>query len=181
MEYDCTLQELLALDFGSIFSPAYKGLRVLLLEDVLRKLGRTVIMNIHMKMWDPDIGAPVYEEIAALIRKHQCQHHVYVTSTSLAHLEAFHAVAPEIALCTCFNGRKGDPYARIEKAAAIGLKKIQISHPKKEVIDFVHEKGMVCNVCFADSAEAGAELLEMSADTLMTNNIIDVIPLLSKV
>ena len=68
MEYEHTLQELLALDFGSIFSPAYKGLRLLMLEDVLKKLGRSVIMNIHMKMWDLDIGAPVYEEVAALIR-----------------------------------------------------------------------------------------------------------------
>ena len=41
MEYDCTLAELQTLDFGSIHSPAYKGLRVLMLEDVLKKLGRS--------------------------------------------------------------------------------------------------------------------------------------------
>ena len=179
MEYDCTLAELQTLDFGSIHSPAYKGLRVLMLEDVLKKLGRSVIMNIHMKMWDLDIGAPMYEEIAALIRKHQCAQHVYMTSTSLEHLAAFHAVAPEIALCTCFNCRKCDPYRRIEAAAAAGLKKVQFSNPSKEVIDFAHAKGLVCNICFADDAETAEAVLAMGADTLLSNRIMEIIPLLS--
>ena len=180
MEYELTLEELRRLDFGSVHSPAYKGLRVLIFEDVLRKLGRSVIMNIHMKMWDLDIGAPAYEEVAALIRKHRCEDHVYVTSASLEHLAAFRAVAPEIALCTCFNCTKGDPFERIERAASVGLRKIQISHPNKEVIDFIHEKGMICNVCFADDANTAAELLAMGADTLLSNDIMAVLPILAQ-
>ena len=179
MEYDYTLEELLTLDFGSIHSPAYKGLKVLLFEDVLKKLGRSVIMNIHMKMWDLDIGEPVYEEIAALIRKYHCEHHVYVTSRSLKHLAAFHAIAPEITLCTCFNCAKGDPFDRIERAAAVGVKKLQFTHPRADVIDFLHGKGMICNVCFADDAKTAAEVLAMGADTLLSNNIMEVIPLLA--
>ena len=180
MEYDYTFEELLTLDFGSIRSPAFRGLKVLLFEDVLKKLGRSVIMNIHMKMWDLDIGEPVYEEIAALIRKYGCEHHVYVTSTSLTHLAAFHAIAPEIALCNCFNCAKGDPFARVDRAAAVGVKKLQFTNPRADVIDYLHEKGMVCNICFADDERTAAEVLEMGADTLLSNNIMEVIPLLTK-
>ncbi len=172
MEYEYTLEELQQLDYGSVFSPAYKGLRLLLLEDVLRKLGRSVIMNIHMKMWDLDIGAPVYEQVAALIRKYHCEKHVYVTSTRLEHLNAFHRIAPEIARCTCFNCTKGDPFAAVDAAAAAGLQKIQISHPSKEVIAYAHEKGLIVNICFADTAQEAAEMLSMGADTLMTNDMM---------
>lgn len=175
MEYDYTLEELSHLDFGTVFSPVFKGLGILLFEDVLRKLGRTVIMNIHMKMWDLDIGAPVYEKVAELIRTYNCEKHVYVTSTSLEHLQKFHEVAPEIARCTCFNCIKSDPFACIDAAARIGLDKIQISHPTAEVIAYAHEKGLVCNICFAESAEDVSRLLAMGADTLMTNHLLDVI------
>lgn len=175
MEFDYTLEELSRLDFGSVFSPAYKGLKVLLFEDVLRKFGQSVIMNIHMKMWDLDIGAPVYEKVAALIRKHHCEKHVYVTSTRLDHLTSFHEIAPEIARCTCFNCLKGDPFAMVDDAARIGLDKIQISHPRADVIAYAHEKGLKCNVCFAENAQEAEELIRMGADTLLTNNLLDVI------
>ncbi len=175
MEFDYTLEELQQLDFGAGFSSAYEGLRVLLFEDVLRKLGRSVIMNIHMKMWDLDIGEAQYDAVAALIRRHHCEKHVYVTSTRLDHLNAFHALAPEIARCTCFNCLKGDPFAAVDAAAQAGLQKIQISHPTAEVIAYAHEKGLKVNICFAETAAEARALLNMGADTLMTNNLLAVI------
>lgn len=178
MEYDYTLEELSALDFGAIYSPAFKGLRVLLLEDVLRKLGRSVIMNIHMKMWDLDIGEPAYEKLAALIRRYGCEKHVYLTSTSLAHLQAFHAVAPEVARCTCFSCIKSDPYACIDEAARLKLQKIQISHPSEAIIAYAHEKGLVCNVCFADDVQEAEKLLKMGADTLLSNSFLEIMPVM---
>ena len=180
MEFDYTLSELSQLDYGSVFSPAYKGLKLLLLEDVLKKLGRTVIMNIHMKMWDLDIGAPVYEKVAALIRKYNCEKHVYVTSTRLDHLNAFHAVAPEIARCTCFSCVKSDPYACIDAAAAAGLEKVQMSRPNREVIAYAHEKGLVVNICFADSEQETRDMLDIGADTLMTNNLMAVLSVMTE-
>lgn len=178
MEFDYTLEELMQLDFGAVFSPAYKGLKVLLFEDVLRKLGRSVIMNIHMKMWDLDIGEAQYDAVAALIRRHNCEKHVYVTSTRLDHLNAFHALAPEIARCTCFNCLKGDPFAAVDAAARAGLEKIQISHPTAEVIAYAHEKGLKVNICFAETEAEARALLSMGADTLMTNNLLAVLPAL---
>lgn len=180
MEFDYTFDELSRFDFGSVFSPAFKGLKILLFEDVLKKLGRSVIMNIHMKMWDLDIGAPVYEEVAALIRKYHCEKHVYVTSTRLDHLNRFHAVAPEIARCTCFNCLKTDPFAYIDESAAAGLQKIQISRPSAEVIAYAHEKGLLCNVCFAENAQEAEALLKMGADTLLCNHLLDVLPVMKK-
>jgi len=88
--------------------------------------------------------------------------------------------APEIARCTCFNASKGDPFAMIDAAKAAGLEKIQISHPSREVIAYAHEMGLVVNICFADTAQQAEEMLSMGADTLMSNSILEVIPVLEK-
>ena len=47
LEYEYNYEELLKLDFGVKYSEEYRGLRVLTFEEVLRKLGRSVIMNIQ--------------------------------------------------------------------------------------------------------------------------------------
>ena len=178
-EYEYTYEELLKLDFGSIFSEEYANLRVLLFEDVLKKLGKSVIMNVHMKMWDVSIGEPDYEKVASLIRKHECEKHVYITSISPEHLEKFHEVAPEIARCYAFNCIKSDPYKCIELCSHLGINKIQISDPTREIIEYAHQKGLVCNIYYADDVDSAKRYLEMGADTILSNNILRILPAFS--
>ncbi len=176
MEYEYTYDELMRLDFGSKFSEDYRGLCVLRFSDVLSKLGRSVIMNIHMKMWDVAIGEPDYEKVAALIRKYSCEHHSYVTSISLEHLANFKRIAPEIARCYAFNCIKSDSISCIDTCAEMGIEKIQISDPTREIIAYAHSKGIVCNIYHAEKPEKAAKLLDMGADTILTNNMLRIMP-----
>jgi glycerophosphoryl diester phosphodiesterase len=176
LEYEYTYGELLKLDFGVKFSEEYRGLRVLTFEEVLRKLGRSVIMNVHMKMWDVDIGEPDYEKVAALIRKYECENYVYLTSISLEKMEAFHKVAPEIERCYAFNCIKSDPYKCIDICAEMGIGKIQISDPSREIIECAHSKGLIVNIYYADDPEKAREYLNMGADTILSNNILRIMP-----
>lgn len=176
LEYEYNYEELLKLDFGVKYSEEYRGLRVLTFEEVLRKLGRSVIMNIHMKMWDVAIGEPDYEKVAALIRKYGCEKHVYITSINLEHMENFHKIAPEIERCYAFNCIKSDPYECIDACARMGIGKIQISDPTREVIEYAHSKGIVVNIYYADDPEKAREYLDMGADVILSNNILRIMP-----
>lgn len=49
MVYEHTLAELQKLDFGSKFDEKYKGLQVVLFEDILEKFSCHTIMNIHIR------------------------------------------------------------------------------------------------------------------------------------
>ncbi len=171
-EYEYTYEELLKFDFGAKFSEEYRGLRVLLFEDVLRKLGKSVIMNIHMKMWDVAIGEPDYEKVAALISKYGCEKYVYITSINLEHLGNFGKIAPEIARCYAFNCIKSDPYKCIDVCSEMGIGKIQISDPTREIIEYAHSKGLVVNIYYADDLEKAREYLDMGADVILSNNIL---------
>jgi len=173
-EFEYTYEELLKLDFGSKYSEKYSGLRVLTFEEVLRKLGRSVIMNIHMKMWDVAIGEPDYEKVASLIRKYGCEKHVYIASINLEHMDNFHKIAPEIERCYLFNCISSDPYKCIDTCAELGIGKIQISDPTREVIEYAHSKGIVVNIYYADDPEKAREYLDMGADVILSNNILRV-------
>lgn len=175
-EYEYTYDELLKLDFGVKFSEEYRGLRVLTFEEVLRKLGKSVIMNIHMKMWDVAIGEPDYEKVAALIRKYGCENYVYIASVNLEHMDNFHRIAPEISCCYIFNCISSNPYACIDTCAEMGIGKIQISAPTREIIEYAHSKGIVVNIYYADDPEKAREYLDMGADVILSNNILRIMP-----
>ena len=127
-------------------------------------------------MWDVDIGEPDYEKVAALIRKYECENYVYLTSISLEKMEAFHKVAPEIERCYAFNCIKSDPYKCIDICAEMGIGKIQISDPSREIIECAHSKGLIVNIYYADDPEKAREYLNMGADTILSNNILRIIP-----
>ena len=119
-------------------------------------------------MWDVAIGEPDYEKVAALIRKYSCEHHSYVTSISLEHLANFKRIAPEIARCYAFNCIKSDPVSCIDTCAEMGIEKIQISDPTREIIAYAHSKGIVCNIYHAEKPEKAAKLLDMGANDYIT-------------
>lgn len=174
--WEHTLEELYELDFGVKYAEHFRGLKIMRFEDVLKKFGRTAIMNIHMKMWDFEIHEPYYEKVAALIRKYNCEKHVYMMSISVEKLTEFHKIAPEISRCIAFNCVKSDPFAWIDRAVEMGLQKIQISDPSKEVIAYAHEKGLVCNIYYADDSEKAKQYMEMGADTILSNHILQIQP-----
>ena len=69
------------------------------------------------------------------------------------------------------GGAKG-----IDTCAKMGIEKIQISDPTREIIAYAHSKGLVCNIYHAEKPEKTAKLLDMGADTILTNNMIRIMP-----
>lgn len=168
--WDYTYEELLRFDFGKKHGDAFEGLRILRFEDILKKLSSLVIMNIHVKIWDAEAEDPMIERIVSLIRKYDCAGSVYFMTTSDRILARVMEYAPEIAVCVGHDSRR--PYAIVDRAIALGAKKVQLFKPyfTQEMIDKAHAHGILCNVFYADEAEEARRYLEMGIDTILTND-----------
>ena len=170
--YDYTYEELLQFDFGYRFGDAFKGMKILKFEEILKKFACHTIMNIHVKTVDNDCeyDRGLLEKIVALIRKYDCEKYVYFMSGNDHFLRLAQEVAPDITRC-CGGGN--DPWGMVERAIRYDCKKIQLFKPyfNQEMIDKAHQNGIVCNVFWSDEpAEAKRFAEEMHIDTILTND-----------
>jgi len=174
--WDYTLAELQQLDFGIKKSEAYRGLRIIKFEDILKKFACTTIMNIHVKIWDcPDMDHH-YQEIADLLRQYNCEKHCYMMTSTDQSLIEFHAIAPEINLCIGWNGEKDDNLALTNRALKVGAQKIQLFKPyfDQTSVDYAHENGILVNVFFADDPMEAVRFVNMGIDCILTNDYLRV-------
>ena len=74
-----TLAELEQLDFGSVHSPNFSGLKIVTLEDILRTFPRQAVMNIHVKTIPSAAPFPrqFIRRIADLLIEYDCAGHAY--------------------------------------------------------------------------------------------------------
>ena len=172
---DYTYEELLKFDFGYKHSEKYRGLKIPTFEEILQKFSGRVIMNIHVKIWDIESEDPMIEEIVALLRKYDCEKHVYFMSGSDKMIRRAMEYAPDIMCCVGWNGNK-DPMSLVDRALALGAKKIQLYRPffTEETVKLAHENGILCNVFWADEPELAREYFEMGIDTILTNDYLTV-------
>ncbi len=167
--WDYTLAELKRLDFGSHFSEKYKDLRLPTFEEILQKLAGRVIMNIHVKIWDMG-SAEMFEEIASLIEKYDCERHVYFMTVNTDMLLAMRKRLPHAGYC---QGAEPNNAVMIEKAIAHGLDKVQVVswHPyDKEMVERCHAHGIICNFCQADTPADARRIRDMGFDCILTND-----------
>lgn len=177
--WDYTYEELLGLDFGSIYSEEYTGLQITSFEDILAKFSCHTVMNIQIKSKD-DIQ-PLEEEyvkkIVALIKKYDCEKYCYFTTSNENVLEQLRALAPHIVRCT-ENSKDDLCEDIIEKALRTESKKIQLHkmylkdsvEELSKVIDKVHASGLICNVLGLDDEEDIQRCLTAGVDTILTSN-----------
>ena len=168
---DHTYEELLKLDFGSWFSPEYADLKVVTLEEVLKKFSCHVIMNIHVK-WHDNVSPydqSMLEKIIGLIRKYDCEKYVYLMSGNDTFLKQVQAYAPDISLCV---GGGDAPEQIVDRAIAMNCPKVQLFKPyfNQEMIDKAHARGIRCNVFWSDDEEETRQFLQMGIDTILTND-----------
>ena len=181
--YEHTLEELRALDFGSKFSDEFKGLKIVLFEEILRKFARQCIMNIHIKSVDED--KPHKEEelkkIISLIKAYDCEQHVYFMTNNNALQKQLGALAPEI--CRCQGATyKTAPWNIVDDAIENGCQKLQFFKPyiTQEMVDKAHAHGIICNVFYADDLDEAKKYLEMGIDTILTNDYKRISSILQK-
>ena len=169
--YEHTLSELQQLDFGCKYGEKFAGMRIATFEDILKKLAGQTIMNIHVKIWDCRFEKDMLEEIVALIRKYDCQRHVYFMTNNDDMIRKAQEYAPDIACCVGWDGNKA-PLSMVERALKLGTKKIQLFKPyfTKETVDVAHANGILCNVFWSDDRDETQEFLDMGIDTILTND-----------
>ncbi len=179
--YEKTYQELCAYDFGSKWGKGYEGLRILRLEDLLKKLACHAVINLHIKSIDNSSPLPedYLKNILALLDKYDCRRHVYFTTGNDTLLGQLAALAPDIPRC---QGAGDDPWEIVERAIRHDCRKVQLFewNMTQEMIDKAHAHGIVCNVFFTDSPERAETLLSMGIDTILTNNYLAVASAVAK-
>ena len=169
--YDHTFAELQNLDFGFKYGDKFAGMKIATFEDILKKLAGQAIMNIHVKIWDCKFQEDKMEEIVALIRKYDCQRHVYFMTSNDDMIRKAQDYAPDIKCCVGWDGNK-DPLSMVHRAIELGTRKIQLFKPyfNKETVELAHENGIICNVFWSDDPEETQEFLNMGIDTILTND-----------
>lgn len=166
-----TLAQLQELDFGVKFGENFKGLSVVLFEDILKKFACQVIMNIHVKplSYSEPYPEDSMKKIVALIRKYGCEKHVYFMLETDVQIAQFKAYAPHIPVCVGHLSER--PWAIVDRAIEFGCEKVQLFKPyfTQEMIDLAHAHGIRCNVFYADTPEEATNYLAMGIDTILTN------------
>lgn len=170
-----TYDELLKLDFGSKYSEQFRGLKIPTFEEILQKFTGRVIMNIHVKIWDMGASDPMMEEIVGLIRKYDCEKHVYFMTHNDSMIAKAREYAPDINVCVGWDGNE-DPMSIVNRAIALGAQKVQLFKPyfNQQSVDKAHEHGIICNVFFADDTEEAIRYRKMGIDCILTNDYLAV-------
>ena len=173
--YEHSYEELLKLDFGAKCGEKFRGLKISTFEEILQKFAGRVIMNIHVKIWDKNFEHPMIEEIIGLVRKYDCEKHVYFMTTSDQIIRRVMSYAPDIKCCVGWDGNK-DPMSIVDRAIELGAYKVQLFKPyfNQETIDKAHTHGILCNVFYADDPEEAKQYLEMGIDTILTNDYLTI-------
>ena len=173
--YEHTYAELLELDFGIKHGEKFMGLRIPTFEEILQKFAGRVIMNIHVKIWDLNFDEPMIEEIVSLIRRYDCEKHIYFMTASDKMIKRVKEYAPDLKVCVGWDGNK-DPMSIVDRAIELGAYKVQLFKPyfNAESVKKAHEHGILCNVFWADDPGEAREYFEMGIDTVLTNDYLAV-------
>ena len=163
-------------DFGSCYDEKYKGLKGATFEEILKRFAGRAIMNIHVKIWDmiristnKNIDPKLYE-IAALIKKYDCEKHVYFMSTNTEMLCRMREILPEAGYC---QGAGDGNVKMVEAAIENHFDKVQFVKDRpfsKDLVDKCHENGIKCNMFWSDDPAEARQFLEMGIDCILTND-----------
>lgn len=163
--YERTYDELLSYDFGYKFLGKFKGLKILTLEELLRKFACQVIMNINIKC--DSTKEPGLKKTIDIIRKYNCEKHIYFTSDSDELIGFIKGLAPEISCCV---GGEDTPCDIVERAVTSKAQKILLdrSHVTKELTNKAHNHGIICCACCPSDENEIRRLIDSGVDTVIT-------------
>ena len=84
-------------------------------------------MNIHVKIWDCNQQDDKMEEIVALIRKYDCEKHIYFMTTNDNMIRKVMEYAPDLKCCVGWDGNN-DPLSMVNRAIELGAYKMSLKH-----------------------------------------------------
>jgi len=168
--YEKTYAELLKLDFGIKYGEKFAGMKIPTFEEILKKFACHTVMNIHIKTpEDGPYDVEAMKKIVSLVRKYDCEKHVYFMIVNDTVIKQFKEYAPDIPICV---GAGGGAWEIVDRAIALGAEKVQLFKPyfNQEMIDKAHANGIRCNVFWSDDTEEAKKFLGMGIDTILTND-----------
>ena len=174
-----TLSELLKLDFGAKHGQSFNGLKIVTFEDILKKFACQTIMNIHVKTCKDGRERERAEKIVKLIKKYDCDRHVYIMASDFDLHTIFNELAPEIPRCMGAFGEEKDHADIVDKAIEYKCQKVQFYKPyfkyfSPDMIKKAHENGIRCNLFESDDVDEAIKYLEMGMDTILTNEYLKI-------
>jgi glycerophosphoryl diester phosphodiesterase len=132
-------------------------------------------MNVHVKIWDENFDDPMIEKIVELVRRYDCEKHIYFMTSSDRIIKRVKEYAPDLRICVGWDGDP-DPMSIVNRAIALGAYKIQLFKPyfNEETVKKAHGHGILCNVFWADDPDEARRYFEMGIDTVLTNDYLAV-------
>ena len=169
--WDHTLKELQEYDFGVRTGEAFRGMRILRFEEILKKLSCHTIMNVHIKTVDntSPYDMALLKRIIGLIEQYDCKKYVYFMTSNDALQRQIRDNYPDYIRC---EGEGDTHFDIIDRAIENGCQKAQLFKPyfNQEMIDKAKKHGIRLNVFWSDDPEEAVRFLDMGIDTILSND-----------
>jgi glycerophosphoryl diester phosphodiesterase len=176
--YEKTYDELKKLDFGYLHGKparAWKGLRILRFEEILRKFSCHTIMNIHLKsLQDRPWNDAHVKKVVDLIDAFDARGHVYFMTENDALQAQLARLAPGIPRCMGHDYRR--PGEIVERAVASGCQMVQFfkPHVDRAAVERAHAAGLRCNLFSANDPSEAERYFAMGIDTVLADDYLTV-------
>jgi len=160
------------VDAGIKKGEQWRGVRVPRLEDVWDAFGGQIEFNIHIK--DPGEDGLVIRKVKQLAERYGIAEQVYVAGVDDV-MQCMLQLAPEIGRC-CLNGQHG--WNLVDKGIEYQCGRVQFANRYCDAdhIQKAHDAGIICNLFYADDPRQAEEYLEMGIDSILTNALAEVLP-----
>lgn len=137
-------------------------------EEVFALLANRVVFNIHLKEHGED--GILIRRLVELVEKYDAHENVYFAA-SPGELEWMQRLAPEIPRTAIQLPR--DEMGIWDMAEKYDCSRVQfwLGMFDEELIRRLHDRGVLCNLYFADTAEDYQTYFDMGIDTLLTNRM----------
>ncbi|MBT2573987.1 glycerophosphodiester phosphodiesterase [Bacillus sp. ISL-51] len=166
---DFTLKELQALDAGSWFSPEFKGERIPLLEEVLKRYHPKIGLLIELKGHPSQVG--LEKAVGQLLGRFSFSIHHIVQSFSIKSIQTFHDMYPSVptAIITrpsfgMFSRSQLDAYKSV--ANYVNIKYTRLN---RFLISTAHKNGLKVFAWTVRNQKTAAKLQDMAVDGIVTD------------
>lgn len=167
-----TLEELKQLDAGSWFSPIFKGEQVPTLDEVLAFAKDKIAVNIEIKSYTVEKRSQIGIEskIVELIRKHEMEEHVLVSSFSQDALKRIKTMNPNIptALLIVTDGVFNSQSSMANKVKSDAINEMYRFTRGSEIKNS-QKNGLKVNVWTINDPHTMSELIDKKVDGLITD------------
>lgn len=137
-------------------------------REVFQMFGGSVILNLHVKESGED--GRLLKDLRNLIREYHLEESVYFAASPDV-LEKMCRYTPDIRRCAIQLPRDTMPI--MEAAERFECFRVQfwLGMFDRELIDGLHERGVACNLYFADTPEEMRKYTGMGIDVILTNRM----------